>query len=285
MAPFTDVERQFQQLVGAVDGFRVDDARDAQIDFGKILDRHLALGTACSGGLGRCGARDTGLKQRSARRLGSFQQRVDLFRLDTREQMRVRRNRRRLFPCVGPDEFAAEAKKIARHTRRRCRQHRCKQHGQQLKALQRLRANRLQRVTTGRILRKQPRLRGIECFIDTVRDAHRIAQDFAVFARCVVRAGRFGLHLRNRQPVGAVVLRLGRRPQFAREILRNEIGRPARDVHVLPDEVAVDARDEVVGIEIEILDLAVELRGEVIAKPFRIESEVEIDIGADARAA
>ena len=199
--------------------------------------------------------------------------------------MRVRRNRRWLLPCIGPDEFAAEAKKIAGHPRGGRGQHRCKQHGQQLKALQRLRADRLQRIATGRILDQKPRLRGIERFIDAVGDSHRVPQHLAVFARCVIRAGRFGLHLRDRQPIGPVVLRLGRCRQLAREMLRNEIRGAARDVHVLPDEVAVDARHEIVGVEIEILDLAIELRGQVIAQPFRIEPKVEIDIGTDARAA
>ena len=36
---FADVERELQQLVGAVDVLGVDDARDAQVDLGEVVDR------------------------------------------------------------------------------------------------------------------------------------------------------------------------------------------------------------------------------------------------------
>src|SRR3546814_13800800 len=38
MAAFTYVQRQAQQLVGAVDGFAIYDLGDAQVDLGEILD-------------------------------------------------------------------------------------------------------------------------------------------------------------------------------------------------------------------------------------------------------
>ena len=77
----------------------------------------------------------------------------------------------------------------------------------------------------------------------------------------------------------------GRRQQLAVEVPREKRRRAARDVDVLADEVAVDARDEVVGIEVDVLDLRVELRGDVVAQPLGIEAEVEVDVGADAGAA
>ena len=75
------------------------------------------------------------------------------------------------------------------------------------------------------------------------------------------------------------------RRQLAVEMPRDERRRAARDVDVLADQVAVDPRDEVVGIEVDVLDLRVQLRCDVVAQPLGIEPEVEVDVGAHARAA
>ena len=45
-----DIQRQLQQLVGTFNVFRIGDFRDAQIDFGEVVD---ADGRRCGGG-GRC---------------------------------------------------------------------------------------------------------------------------------------------------------------------------------------------------------------------------------------
>ena len=55
-----------------------------------------------------------------------------------------------------------------------------------------------------------------------------------------------------------------------------------RDIHVLADQVAVHPRDEVVRIEVDVLDLVVELRGDVIAQPLRIHADFEISLRADS---
>ena len=67
--------------------------------------------------------------------------------------------------------------------------------------------------------------------------------------------------------------------------LREERRRAARDVHVLAHEVAVHPRDEVVGVELEVLDPVVELGGDVVAQPLRIHPELEVALRADAGAA
>ena len=85
--------------------------------------------------------------------------------------------------------------------------------------------------------------------------------------------------------IARLASRNGRRQQLAAEVPGEKRRRTARDVDVLADEVAVDAGDEVIGIEVDVLDLRVELGGDVIAQPLGIEAEVEIDVGADAGAA
>ena len=72
---------------------------------------------------------------------------------------------------------------------------------------------------------------------------------------------------------------------LAFEALEDEARGAACDVDVLADQVGVDARLEVVLGEVDVLDAAVELGGEVVAQPLGVHAEVKIGERADARAA
>ena len=86
VAPFADVERELQQLVGAVDVLGVDDARDAQVDLGEVVDGDRAASAARAGGRGR---RPAARRRRARRGRRAFEQRVDLLRVDARHQVLV----------------------------------------------------------------------------------------------------------------------------------------------------------------------------------------------------
>jgi hypothetical protein len=69
------------------------------------------------------------------------------------------------------------------------------------------------------------------------------------------------------------------------EALGDEPRRPARDVDVLPYQIAVHPRHEVLGIEVHILDACVELGGDVVAQPFGVHAQREVFQRVDAGAA
>ncbi len=73
--------------------------------------------------------------------------------------------------------------------------------------------------------------------------------------------------------------------ELATEMLRDEIRRTAGDVDVFSDEIAVDPGDEVIRIEIEVLDVRIQLRRDVIPQPFRIHPDIEVAQRAQTRAA
>ena len=75
------------------------------------------------------------------------------------------------------------------------------------------------------------------------------------------------------------------RRQPAAEALAEEARRAAGDVDVLADQVAVDAGDEVVGVEVDVLDLGVELGRDVVAQPLGVQADLEVLQRRDAGAA
>ncbi len=121
----------------------------------------------------------------------------------------------------------------------------------------------------------------VEVLIDPIGERHDVAHRLAELASLVVlpREGSLGVRfLREERGIPAV-------PQLTAEVLGNEVRRATGDVDVLADEVAVDARDEIIGVEVEILDIRVQLRRDVVAQPFGVQANVEIAQRADARAA
>ena len=126
-----------------------------------------------------------------------------------------------------------------------------------------------------------PGLVGIDVLVGKIGQRHDLADCFAEFAafvipgnlrRCCRKLFRdFGGHRR-----------LG---ELAGKFLADKAGCAAGDVHILADQIAVDARQEIVGIEIEVLDLVVQLGGDVVAQPFGIEAQFDVLGGAEADAA
>ena len=57
------------------------------------------------------------------------------------------------------------------------------------------------------------------------------------------------------------------------------------DVDVFAHQVAVDAGDEVVEVQINVFDAVVEFGGDVIAHPFWVQAFVQVRLGGDERAA
>ncbi len=98
---------------------------------------------------------------------------------------------------------------------------------------------------------------------------------FVVFRHAQRDVARFA---RDRGRIAAVL-------EFAVKMLGDEVRGAAGDVDVLADQIAVHPRDEVVGIEVEILDVRIQLGADVVAQPLRIHSDLEIAQRADAGAA
>ncbi len=69
------------------------------------------------------------------------------------------------------------------------------------------------------------------------------------------------------------------------EALADEAGGAARDVHVLADQVGVHPREEVVGIEVQVLHSRVQLGGEVVAHPFGVQPQLDVALRAHRDAA
>jgi hypothetical protein len=67
---------------------------------------------------------------------------------------------------------------------------------------------------------------------------------------------------------------VGRQP--AAEALGQEARGAAGDVDVLAHQVAVDAGDEVVGVEVDVLDAGVELGGDVVAQPLGVQAQFQV---------
>ncbi len=69
---------------------------------------------------------------------------------------------------------------------------------------------------------------------------------------------------------------------MAAEALIQEACGAAGDVDVLAHQVGIDARDEVLGVEIDVLDAAVQLGGDVVAQPFGVQADLEVAQRTDA---
>src|SRR3546814_8646116 len=87
---------------------------------------------------------------------------------------------------------------------------------------------------------------------------HDAAYGAAVFAQLEVGTD-FVRHLAQFILQGLGVAHIG---QLAIEMLADEVGGAAGDIYILTDQVAIDASNEVVGIEVQVFDVGVELRSE-----------------------
>ena len=106
----------------------------------------------------------------------------------------------------------------------------------------------------------------IEIVVDAIGERHDLAHRPAELARLVMcrdrkrDAARLGCDQRG---VTAVA-------ELAGEVPGDEACGTACDVDVFADQVAVDPREKIVGIEIQILDVGIELGGDVVAQPLRV---------------
>ena len=117
--------------------------------------------------------------------------------------------------------------------------------------------------------------------IDAIRQRHDLPHGLAELARLVM----LGHRRSDAARLAGEQLRIPALCQGATEVPGNKTGRAACNVDVLAHEVAVDPRDEIVGIEIEVLDVGIELGGEVVPQPLRIHADLQVAQRADARAA
>ena len=278
--------------------FAVDDLRHAQVDLDEIVDRDLRrqLFDVAGDGVrqGRCGLRARGGGRGSGRRRGRLVEQVlDHLGVDALHQVAVDADRAaqqrrmhalalRVVPRVRvvAQEFA--------HARRHVRQHR-RQHDRQLAEQdQRGRADVVQLGRLGVVLGQDPRLVLVDVAVGDVGHFHDFAQRLAEFARFeICRDAGLARAVLAVQGAGDPFFRVigqGRR-QLAVEFLRDEAGAAAGDVHVLADQVAVHARDEVLAREVQVLDPGVQLEREVVAQPFRVHAQLQVAQRRDARAA
>ncbi len=187
---------------------------------------------------------------------------------------------------VGPAQF-----RIAQEfgdARGHLRQHRLQHDGQLTEQDQRGRADVVQFGRFGLVLGQDPWLVFIDVLVDDVGDFHDFAQCAAILARLEAGGHRclaLGavVHQRLADPVAAQ--RRDAVGQLAVKALGDEAGAAAGDIHVLADQVAVDAGHEVVAVEVQVFHLRVELEGQVVAQPLRIHAQLEIAQRRDAGAA
>ncbi|CPJ77815.1 Uncharacterised protein [Bordetella pertussis] len=276
MASLAHVQGQAQQLGRAFHFFAIDDARDAQVDLGEVVD-----GDGVGQGLAaRRGGRRAGFGG------GRLEQVVQQLGIDALHQVLERRHPLRQLLRVAPGEVGVRAEQLARHAAGQRGQHRRQHHRQGLEAGQRARADVLQAGARGRVggadaLGHHPGLRRVERLVDAVGMGHDFAHRAVVLARLEGGADRFGL-LRElgRQRVRVAVVR-----QFAVEVAGNEGGGAAGDVDVLAHQVAVDTRHEVFGVEVHVLDARVQLGRHVVAQPFGVHADFQVAQRRDAGAA
>ena len=173
-------------------------------------------------------------------------------------------------PCILPLQ-RGDAQELL-HGGRQGRQHRLEIEGQVAEKGERGRADRVQRNGLRPVLRELPRLALVDVLIGEVGELHDLAQRLAELARFVVLPDP----VRGRRERGFELGAEFRCGELAVEPLADEARAAAGDVHVFADEVRVHPRDEVVGVEVDVLDRRVQLGGDVVAQPLRVHPELEV---------
>jgi hypothetical protein len=175
-----------------------------------------------------------------------------------------------------PDERAVHAEELARDAFGGGRQHRREVDRQRAEAAHHVAAHRVQQPAACGILGQLPRLVAVEVLVRVVGDAHHLTQCLAVLAlveELPDLLARGECHrMRARRRAGRIL----RRGEPTVELPHEEARRAAGDVDVLADEVAVDPLLEVVRIEVDVLDVGVELRSDVVAEPLRVHADFEV---------
>ena len=226
-----DVERQLDQLVGAVDVLGVDDARDAQVDLGEVVDRDRCRRAGVvdrwlRGAGGRAGAQSR-LPPRAARRRGCAPRALRATRRSASDRCApsgacIGSMSRRRLPRVAPHAVAAAGRttRARRAPRRPAAPARGSRSAAGSPAAPASRRSAAASRCAGSLASSHG-LRCVERLVDPVGDAHRLAQHLAELARLVVSAR--GLRLRaarsSTSRLRALGCRLRRRRQLAVEVL------------------------------------------------------------------
>ncbi len=139
----------------------------------------------------------------------------------------------------------------------------------------------MQLVALGFVLGQVPGLLGVDVGVHGIGQLHHRAQGLAVLA-LLVQIGdlRRGLAQLDHQRVAQRGI-----VHAALEALDQEARRAAGDVDELADQVAVHARDEVVQVQVQVFHRRIELGGEVVAQPFRVQAGVDVALRGDEGAA
>ena len=114
----------------------------------------------------------------------------------------------------------------------------------------------------------------VDVLVDPVGQQHHLAQRLAELAGLVQVAHRGGVRAQAVEQHAALDAHVGRQP--AAEALAQEARGAAGDVDVLAHQVAVDAGDEVLGVEVQVLDPRVELGGDVVAQPLGVQAQLQV---------
>ncbi len=145
------------------------------------------------------------------------------------------------------------------------------------------RADLVQGIAPGFVLRHFPWLVRVEILVDLVGIGHGQPGDGGEFA-LLVRFGD-GVGQLCRACTLRLVFHVGGRQQAAVELAGDEACGAAGDVDVFADQVGIDAGEEIVRVEIDVLHARIELGGEVVAQPLGVHADIEIAQRRDAGAA
>ena len=253
------------------------DAGDAQVDFHEVVEAAERLPRAGGGHLGLLvlgvALRRLCLGRRGERFAVGFDQPFDQLGIDARQQVLVGVDR---MPGgeqtigVGPGQRGDVEELLA--LRRDAGQDGLEQHGEQAEQVERIAARRMQFALPPFLLGKFPGLDAVDVLVGGVGEQHDLAHRLGEFARLVVLGDsrRGGADGADRRQLG------GGRRQLPGEAFGDEAGGAAGDIDVLADQVGIDAGDEILEVEVDVLHTCRQLGGVVIAQPLRVEAGGEV---------
>ena len=137
------------------------------------------------------------------------------------------------------------------------------------------------RITAGKF-GQFPRLVLVNKTVHLIGQQHGFAHGLAKFTPGIQRFNIFALAAQGLKQGAAGGTQISRQPPA--KSLGQKPGGPAGDIDVFAHQVAVDAADEIVGVELDILNPGIEFGRDVVAQPFRVQPQVQIVLRADAGA-
>ena len=181
---------------------------------------------------------------------------------------RVSGGERRIHRAPGEFTAAEERLNLLSHSRK----HRLQVVRENAESLQADRAHFVQLLRLRRILGEFPGLHVIDVLVRLIGEFHHKAHGLRIltvfveldYLRCI-----FTQRLQER-------IRHGGIQHAALKALHDEAGRARGNIHVLADQIGIHTGEEVRLREVDILDTAGQLGGEIVAQPLRIHAEIEI---------